>query len=125
MAWVVAEDFATACDEWPEFREDWGGLEHAAYCLGIERKLAEMRSAGLAVEAVAPIRFSEYLPWAADRGEDPSASVTRSGYAADRLRLGHVRPWPPHRNDPCWCGSGRKYKRCCAAPDAPYSDVGA
>lgn len=21
--------------------------------------------------------------------------------------------WPPGRNDPCWCGSGRKYKRCC------------
>lgn len=21
--------------------------------------------------------------------------------------------WPPGRNDECWCGSGRKYKRCC------------
>ncbi|MBA3866097.1 MAG: SEC-C domain-containing protein, partial [Solirubrobacterales bacterium] len=20
---------------------------------------------------------------------------------------------PPGRNDPCWCSSGRKYKRCC------------
>jgi len=24
----------------------------------------------------------------------------------------------PGRNDPCPCGSGRKYKRCCAAADA-------
>ena len=24
--------------------------------------------------------------------------------------------WPPGRNQPCWCGSGRKYKKCCAAP---------
>ncbi|HEY0512558.1 MAG TPA: SEC-C domain-containing protein [Thermoanaerobaculia bacterium] len=25
------------------------------------------------------------------------------------------RPIPrPERNDPCWCGSGRKYKKCCA-----------
>ena len=23
--------------------------------------------------------------------------------------------WPPARNDACWCGSGRKYKRCCGA----------
>ena len=23
--------------------------------------------------------------------------------------------WPPGRNQPCWCGSGRKYKKCCAA----------
>ncbi len=22
--------------------------------------------------------------------------------------------WPPGRNDECWCGSGRKYKKCCA-----------
>jgi hypothetical protein len=22
-------------------------------------------------------------------------------------------PWPPERNQPCWCDSGRKYKRCC------------
>jgi uncharacterized protein YecA (UPF0149 family) len=23
--------------------------------------------------------------------------------------------WPPGRNQPCWCGSGYKYKKCCAA----------
>lgn len=26
---------------------------------------------------------------------------------------------PPGRNDPCPCGSGKKYKRCCLASDAP------
>jgi methionyl aminopeptidase len=25
----------------------------------------------------------------------------------------------PRRNDPCWCGSGRKYKKCHAAVDSP------
>ncbi|MGH3630908.1 MAG: SEC-C domain-containing protein [Sciscionella sp.] len=24
-----------------------------------------------------------------------------------------LRPWPPARTEPCWCGSGRKYKQCC------------
>ena len=25
------------------------------------------------------------------------------------------------RNDPCWCGSGKKYKKCCyLKPDDPY-----
>jgi hypothetical protein len=23
--------------------------------------------------------------------------------------------WPPGRNQPCWCGSGTKYKKCCGA----------
>ncbi|MHA6802773.1 SEC-C metal-binding domain-containing protein [Salinifilum ghardaiensis] len=24
--------------------------------------------------------------------------------------------WPPERNAACWCGSQRKYKKCCGAP---------
>ncbi|TQJ16364.1 SEC-C motif-containing protein [Kribbella jejuensis] len=23
--------------------------------------------------------------------------------------------WPPGRNEPCWCGSARKYKKCCGS----------
>ena len=32
-------------------------------------------------------------------------------------KYGHLerRPQKPGRNDPCWCGSGRKYKKCCGA----------
>ena len=26
--------------------------------------------------------------------------------------------WPPGRNDVCWCGSERKYKKCCGAVTA-------
>ncbi|NMO93177.1 SEC-C domain-containing protein [Actinomycetospora sp. TBRC 11914] len=26
---------------------------------------------------------------------------------------GPLLEWPPGRNDPCWCGSGTKYKKCC------------
>ncbi|MEO3782456.1 SEC-C metal-binding domain-containing protein [Actinocorallia sp. B10E7] len=29
---------------------------------------------------------------------------------------GELIPWPPERNDPCWCGSGAKYKKCCGRP---------
>ncbi len=29
---------------------------------------------------------------------------------------GELIPWPPERNDPCWCGSGVKYKKCCGRP---------
>src|SRR5699024_4742353 len=25
-------------------------------------------------------------------------------------------PWPPGRNQICWCASGRKYKKCCGSP---------
>lgn len=32
-------------------------------------------------------------------------------------KYGHLErsPKKPERNEPCWCGSGRKYKKCCGA----------
>ena len=32
-------------------------------------------------------------------------------------------PAPPKvgRNEPCWCGSGKKYKKCCFEKDAKMS----
>jgi hypothetical protein len=36
-------------------------------------------------------------------------------YIASRYREGEGIEWPPQRNQPCWCGSGTKYKRCCGA----------
>ena len=26
------------------------------------------------------------------------------------------------RNDPCWCGSGKKYKKCCGAPGKEHNN---
>ena len=34
----------------------------------------------------------------------------------DPLVLESIFP-KPGRNDPCWCGSGQKYKRCCLSAD--------
>ncbi|GAA3126179.1 tetratricopeptide (TPR) repeat protein [Kribbella aluminosa] len=34
----------------------------------------------------------------------------------DDLPDGRRVQWPPPRNQPCWCGSGVKYKKCCGGP---------
>ena len=44
----------------------------------------------------------------------------RLGQSIYQARLEHDRGSPPRgakagRNEPCHCGSGRKYKRCCGA----------
>ena len=31
--------------------------------------------------------------------------------------------WPPGRNAPCWCGSERKYKKCCGPVAAAADDA--
>jgi len=80
------------------------------------------RAQGLIVRSIAPILLEDYLAWCDERGEDPGQA--RASYAADRLADGDVLAWPPGRNEPCWCGSGRKYKRCCGmAAAAPMHDV--
>jgi preprotein translocase subunit SecA len=37
---------------------------------------------------------------------------------AEPVQQRHTDPNEPGRNDPCWCGSGKKYKRCHGAPGA-------
>ncbi|WP_245718838.1 SEC-C domain-containing protein [Micromonospora rhizosphaerae] len=51
----------------------------------------------------------------ADRqGGEPTDQQTRAGYARElSARPDAQIPWPPERNDACWCGSGLKYKKCC------------
>jgi tetratricopeptide (TPR) repeat protein len=36
-----------------------------------------------------------------------------AGEDVDAVGPGPMLEWPPGRNDPCWCGSRVKYKKCC------------
>jgi hypothetical protein len=58
--------------------------------------------------------YDEGGPLHADeRGLDPATDTARASYAVDLARRGLGIDYPPERNAPCWCGSGRKYKKCC------------
>jgi hypothetical protein len=50
--------------------------------------------------------------------ESPDPPPTPAHLAA-RITALHTPRHPPHRNDPCWCGSGLKYKKCCARQETP------
>jgi tetratricopeptide (TPR) repeat protein len=36
-----------------------------------------------------------------------------AGEDVEAIEAGPFLEWPPGRNDPCWCGSRVKYKKCC------------
>lgn len=60
----------------------------------------------------------EIVEFAERSGREPEDGDTALTWAdlelaADDPRL---RAWPPGRNEPCWCASGRKYKKCCGSP---------
>ncbi len=46
-------------------------------------------------------------------GGDPTDPQVRQDYAQNLTEPAEEIAWPPGRNDPCWCGSLQKYKKCC------------
>lgn len=108
------EEFAQLLERWPDLAEDLGAdhAEHRALVERHLRRLAEHRS-GLAVSTG---RFDDYLRYSDCRGSHARDGSTRASYAAHLGHLGRTTPWPPSRNDRCWCGSALKYKKCCGAP---------
>lgn len=124
-AWLPASEYADAVQHWPDLadaellRDDAGRLvDHREYCRRMERRLREASDAGIRGVQVAPIRWADFNGWLAEaRPDEDDLAVLRAQYAAalgsDRTQ---VISWPPRRNESCWCGSDRKYKKCCAAP---------
>lgn len=121
ISWFPAGEYEEAIKRWPSLAEDWADVPHSEYCGRMDGNIKWMRSQGVPIRAVAPIVVDEYAAWCAEHDEDPEEA--RAAYAAHRMREGDAVPWPPGRNEPCWCGSGRKYKKCCGpAPARPMHD---
>ena len=118
LAWFPASEFPTALQLWPQLAEDWGATDHADYNHQLERHLRELSVTALGPTWIAPIAIEAFQSWCRRNGRDSATSDARAGYAADQARAqAHdLITWPPERNQPCWCHSGRKYKKCCAHP---------
>lgn len=76
---------------------------------------------GLCMSSTGPdVRFgiSLVFPWIQDENMDEETKVMQTpmpiDQAMDALMKGRSRTKKVGRNDPCPCGSGRKYKKCCS-----------
>lgn len=123
-AWLPADEYPHLEQRWPDIahastvRDEAGGLvDHATYCRWMEGRLRAASDAGMTAIRIAPLRWPEYTAWREENHEEGDPAQLRARYAADLCSdPTRVIIWPPGRNEPCWCGSGRKYKKCCAAP---------
>ncbi|TCC22643.1 SEC-C domain-containing protein [Kribbella speibonae] len=104
-------EFAEACESWPS-RITPGSV--AAYYREVEDVLREydqhvtiqLMTFGIFMDRVMAIR--------AGSGDGlPPGGLDSGGPVEVR--------WPPGRNQPCWCGSEKKYKRCCGVGGAPVA----
>ena len=112
-AWFPADQYPRALQTWPSFAEDYEHGPYQAYCARLELMLRDLRAQGVKRLALTPIAIDDYLAWCAEHDRDPEQSDTRASYSTTLLGRDIVKPWPPERNEPCWCGSERKYKKCC------------
>ena len=120
MAWFPATEWSLAQQRWPGLLE---GLprDHLSYSHEIEARIKRIAQAiPRQLPHVSPVIVEGLVAYAAAQDKDPSSGATRAAYAAEILRSGEAVPWPPGRNEKCWCNSGSKYKRCCGpVPAAP------
>lgn len=118
LAWFRADEWAAAVNRWPDLLDELPE-DHRAYTGRIEARLKWLtrHMPGQPLK-VAPLAVEELV---ATQGDEAGTGKGRSRLAAEMARTGRVIAWPPGRNDPCWCGSGRKYKKCCG-PVSPAED---
>ena len=122
VGWFPASEFPMAVEKWPQLKESWDAKSYKEYCRLLQGTLLNLAAAGIKPR-LAPIRIRAYTRWCASEGCDPGAPETRSKYAALLASRGETVAWPPGRNDRCWCGSGRKYRKCCGTVEpAPLDD---
>ena len=110
---VPADQYPRALQTWPSFAEDYQHGPYQSYCERLELLLRDVKAQGVKRLGLTPITIDEYLAWCTEHDRDPEESETRASYATTLIEHGIAQPWPPERNDPCWCGSERKYKKCC------------
>ncbi len=102
LFWPQAE-FDRLVAQWPAVSEAYG-KDWDSHRAHLEKEL--VGQAGLRLRSGSVAGLTGY----AGADGDPADPKVRAGYA--RSLIGQI-GWPPERNDPCWCGSGNKYKKCC------------
>lgn len=110
-------EFAAVRERWPETTEEYGE-DYGHYCGLLQREAQGYSDAGAARTFVVHGTLEDHEAYARRMGKDPADRQTRRDYG--QWCLEHRREctltWPPPRNGPCWCGSDRKYKKCCGSP---------
>jgi hypothetical protein len=115
-AWISDEDDRRALERWPGWVDSLAADEPLAERRRqMERRLRGLRAPGDGPLVVVTIDLDDYASWCSEHGHEPIDRRSRATFVQTRRALGEGRAWPPGRKQPCWCGSGRKYKRCCGA----------
>ncbi|RNG33506.1 SEC-C domain-containing protein [Streptomyces botrytidirepellens] len=110
-------DFPMARRRWPETTVEYGD-DYETYAAKLQRTAQRWSTSGAVRVRMVTSTLADYDAYVQHSGENPGDPETRIRYASWRAREFEQETlfWPPARNGPCWCESGRKYKKCCGDP---------
>ena len=86
------------------------------YYPAAEHQWRNVRDSGVASITVVPANVDDLSDFAARAGGSPTDADIKRRYCQS-IPDSDTITWPPQRNAACWCGSNRKYKKCCGGPD--------
>jgi tetratricopeptide (TPR) repeat protein len=117
-SYFVRADVKRAFAEGLVHVDDPGDDDVDSYFRRVERGWRESsHQSGLTSMTLLPTAVDDLLEYGEKHGRDPRDQQVRVDYLRDRVDGGaRTLHWPPERNRPCWCESGRKYKKCCGSP---------
>jgi uncharacterized protein YecA (UPF0149 family) len=121
VGWFPAPEWEQAVERWPDLVEDLP-RQHDAYLATIEARMADVSARATGARLVmVPLTVAGLDERAAADDLDAGGAELRGRVASAGAQEGAGTVWPPARNEPCWCASGRKYKHCCGATRAATS----
>src|SRR5262249_20104774 len=109
------DEFAQLLHIWPVLADHYGSGHHE-HVRHVEQMLQRLSGEGEVHLGVAHGTISDFESFTRHAKLPPQAGDPPPHSAADLAARGQTTPWPPLRNAPCWCGSARKYKKCCGNP---------
>jgi len=121
LLWWPCAEYGRVVRQIPELRDvlgaPWRGhtarVESAMAAMSAEATRTSSRATQLSLAAAQYERFAGFLE---QIGADPRLAVVMTAFT-EHAEAGDLDAtgWPPGRRDRCWCGSKKRYHRCCAA----------
>jgi hypothetical protein len=107
------EELQRLLRRWPDLAQTYG-TDWDAHRVLLEQSLTRLSQSGEARLAVVAGSVDGLAAHARDHGGEPADAAVRQSYVEHLEDVDTPRrAWPPQRNQPCWCGSQAKYKKCC------------
>lgn len=109
------DEYEQIDQRWPEVLEPIGAESWQEYRRQCQALISRWAARGLPLSLVTG-SADGFEEWLADQGADPVSVdlvAMADGYGDHLVDQGAAVELPPDPADPCWCGSGTSYARCC------------